>query len=99
MNPTAPTTRIPSRQILIESHSSFHAGFLACFNSLLAAWKNVRNPNSAQTQQTFNTNIKTYSEICCFFSQEFCFNLILEEEWCMETDVLYANRKGVKGGS
>jgi hypothetical protein len=60
MNPIAPITRIPSMQILMESHSSFHAGFLACLSSLPADWRNDRNPNSAQTQQTSNTCIKRF---------------------------------------
>jgi len=68
MNPMAPTARIPSRQILMESQSSFRAGFLACFSSLPTDWRKVRSPNFVQAQETFVSGIKTYLEnVVCVF--------------------------------
>lgn len=48
--PITPMTRIPSRQILIDSQSSLLPGFLASLSNLLHDLRNDLNPKFVPTQ-------------------------------------------------
>jgi hypothetical protein len=68
----------------MESHSSFRAGFLACFSSLCTDWRKVFSPNFVLVHVSWCSCIKTYLVVaCCWW---FCVGLG-EEEGCVEEGV------------
>ena len=53
MNPTAPITRVPSKQILIESQSSLLPGFSASLSNLAHDLKKDLNPKLLALNRSF----------------------------------------------